>query len=308
MGSLEIMTLVAFLMASSLVLLVYTFVGGRRNRLDVRIDDLTGQGTSTIDDDAMVHFARTALPRMGTPLMPSNEEERTRLQTRLMQAGLYSRQAMVVFLGVKLLLIIAPVLLAGAISAVGLLPFSYVMLAGIALSMAGMIGPSFWLDRRKATRQRSLRRSLPDALDVLVICLEGGLSLPEALRYVSGELKTAHALLASELKIVQREVQLGQTAGEALRLLGERADLEEIRTLSSVIVQASRFGASLAKSLRVHGDMLRLKRQQHAEEMAQKAATKVLFPTILFIFPAMFIVVLGPALIHILDLLAHVAI
>jgi tight adherence protein C len=301
-------TVVAFLMAASLVMLVYTLVGGGRARLEARLDDLTGQGGPAVDQDAMVHFARTALPKMGTPLLPSNEEERTRLQTRLIQAGLYGRQAMVVFLGVKLLLIVAPVTLALAISSLGLFPFSHTMMAGVAFSLLGMIGPSFWLDKVRNERQMNIRRALPDALDVLVICLEGGLSLPESLRYVSVELKTAHALLATELKIVQREIQLGQAPGEALRQLGVRADLEEIRSLASVIIQASRFGASLVRSLRVHADTLRLKRQQHAEEMAQKAATKILFPTILFIFPAMFIVVLGPAMIHILALLSHVAI
>src|SRR5207248_1313853 len=98
--------------------------------------------------------------------------------------------------------------------------------------------------------------------------------------------------------IVQREVQLGRSSGEALKQLADRSDLEEIRSLASVIVQAERFGASLIKSLRVHAETLRLKRQQRAEEMAQKAAIKILFPTVLFIFPAMFVVALGPALIR----------
>jgi tight adherence protein C len=300
-------TLIAFLMASSLVLLVYTLAGGRAGRLEARLDELAGRGGTAIDQDTMMQLARTALPKMGTPLLPSSEEERTRLQSRLLQAGLYRRQAMVVFLGVKLLLIVSPIFVALAVSTLGILPFSQVMLAGISLSMLGMIAPSFWLDRQRNRRKSSLRRALPDALDVMVVCLEGGLSLPGAMRYVAGELKTAHPLLAGELNIVQREVQLGKSPGEALRELGIRSDLEEIRTLAAVITQSSRFGASLVKSLRVHGELLRLKRQQQAEEMAQKAATKVLFPTILFIFPAMFIVILGPAMIHIAALLSKVA-
>jgi tight adherence protein C len=300
-------TLIAFLMASSLVLLVYTLAGGRAGRLEARLDDLAGRGGTAIDQDSMMQLARTALPKMGMPLLPSSEEDRTRLQSRLLQAGLYRRQAMVVFLGVKLLLIVSPILVALVVSTLGILTFSQVMLAGISLSMLGMIAPSFWLDRMRNRRKASLRRALPDALDVMVVCLEGGLSLPGAMRYVAGELKTAHPLLAGELNIVQREVQLGKSPGEALRELGIRSDLEEIRTLAAVITQSSRFGASLVKSLRVHGELLRLKRQQQAEEMARKAATKVLFPTILFIFPAMFIVILGPAMIHIAALLSKVA-
>lgn len=307
MATLEMTAVLVFLMASSFVLLVYTLAGGRQGRLDGRIDELTGKGEVTANEDSMVQLARSALPKIGTPLMPSDEGERTRLQARLMQAGLYGRQAMVLFLGSKVLLIIAPLGLGLAMAPLGILPFSQMMLLAISLAILGMIIPSFWLDKVKGKRQMSLRRALPDALDVLVICLEGGLSLPAALRHVAGEIQTAHPILASELHIVQREVQLGQSPGEALRELGVRSDLEEIRTLASVILQASRFGASLVKTLRVHGDTLRLKRQQRAEEQAQKAATKILFPTILFIFPAMFIVVLGPAVIHITRLLAGIA-
>jgi len=164
----------------------------------------------------------------------------------------------------------------------------------------GMIGPSFWLDRRKKRRQTAFRRALPDALDVLVICLEGGISLTGAIRRVAGELRTAHPLLASELNIVQREVQLGLSSGQALRGFADRCDLEEIRSLASVIIQTERFGASLVKALRVHAETLRIKRLQRAEELAQMAATKVLIPTVLFILPGLFVVILAPAAIQIM--------
>ncbi len=235
---------------------------------------------------------------MGAPLLPKSEEERTKLQTRLVHAGLYGRQAMVAFLGVKMMLI-APAGLLMVGSAMGFLPMATGLLIATGLGIAGLIGPSFWLDFKKSGRQSIFRRALPDALDVLVICLEGGLSFQAAVRYVTAELRTAHPELATELALVQREVQLGKTTGEAFRQMGDRVDLEEIRGLAGVIIQADRFGASLVKSLRVHAETLRLKRRQRAEEMAQKAAVKMLIPTILFIFPAIFIVVLGPAMIHI---------
>src|ERR1051326_2623328 len=114
----------------------------------------------------------------------------------------------------------------------------------------------------KKKRQANFRRALPDALDVLGICLEGGLSLPASLKRISSELRMVHPVLAAELAIVQREVQLGRTSGEALRKMGERTDLEELRSLASVILQSEKFGASLVKSLRVHADTLRVKRQQ----------------------------------------------
>jgi tight adherence protein C len=299
--------LVVFLMVSSGVLLAFTLVGGRRSRLDDRLDVLSGRSSGALPDSTSVsQMARTALPRMGTALMPSDEGERNQLRTRLIQAGLYGRQAMPLFLGVKLMLMIAPALVGLAAGAVGLLPGQQGLLAGGCLGVLGMIGPSFWLDKKKAARQSAFRRALPDALDVIVICLEGGLSLPGALRRVSTELRAAHPTLATELVIVEREIQLGRSPGEALRQMGLRTDLEEVRSLASVITQSERFGASLVKSLRVHADTLRLKRQQHAEEMAQKAAIKVLFPTLLFIFPAVFVVILGPAAIQIMKFLNDV--
>jgi tight adherence protein C len=240
---------------------------------------------------------------MGVPLIPSNEEERTKLRTRLIQAGLYSNQAMVVFLGVKMLLMVTPAMLGLAAGLSGLIPISHGLIFGAFCGIFGMIAPSFWLDRKKAERQGIFRRSIPDALDLMVICLEGGLSLPGALRRVAGELRTAHPLLATELLIVQREIQLGRSAGEALDQLGERSDLEEIRGLASVIIQAERYGASVVKALRVHADTLRSKRLMYAEEMAQKAGTKILIPTLLFIFPAIFVVVLGPAAIQLMEML-----
>jgi tight adherence protein C len=301
-----LITLDAFLAGSSLVMLIFMLVGGRKNHLSHRLDDLAGKGGPAPQPDAVAHFARSALPKIGAPLVPKNEEERTQLQTRLVHAGLYSRQAMVVFLGVKLLLMVGPALLGLAAAVVGLVPVRSGLVGGALLGVFGMIGPSMWLDRRKAARQSAFRRALPDALDVLVICLEGGLSLPGAIKRVAGELRAAHPVLAAELNIVQREVQLGRSSGEALQQFAGRADLDEVRTLSTVIIQAERYGASLVKSLRVHAETLREKRLQHAEEMGQKAAIKILFPTLFCIFPGMFLVILGPAAIQIGAMFANV--
>jgi tight adherence protein C len=174
-------------------------------------------------------------------------------------------------------------------------------MGGACLGILGMVGPSMWLDSQKSKRQTQFRRALPDALDVLIICLEGGLSLTGALKRVSSELRTAHPALAGELNIVQREIQLGRLPGESLQQMGIRTDLEEVRSLASVVSQAERYGASLVRSLRVHADTLRLKRQQYAEAMAAKAGVKILFPTIFCIFPALFVVVLGPAVFRVMN-------
>jgi tight adherence protein C len=295
-------TIAVFLAASSLVLLVTMLMGERRSRLNTRLRDLSGQGGSAVPEAMSISkLATTTLPKVGAPFVPSDEEERTKLQTRLIHAGLYRRQAMVVFLGVKTLLMAAPAVLGVAASLLGLTTARMGLVCGGCLGIVGLIGPSFWLDQMKRKRQTMFRRALPDALDVLVICLEGGLSLPAGLRRISTELRTAHPVLAAELAIVQREVQLGRTSGEAMRKMGERCDLEEVRSLASVVLQAERLGASLVKSLRVHSETLRIKRFQQAEEQAAVAATKILFPTILFILPAVFVVVLGPAAYNLLE-------
>jgi tight adherence protein C len=297
------LTWAAFLAVSSLVLLVFMLTGGgRKNRLDNRLRDLAGEVGPAPEPGAVTQLARSALPKIGAPLVPKDEEERTRLQTRLTHAGYYSRQAMLVFLGVKVLLMVSPMLLGLAAGLLDLVPFTYGVIGGALLGSFGMIGPNMWLDRQKAARQADLRRALPDALDVLVICLEGGLSLPGAVKRVAGELRTAHPGLAAELNIVQREVQLGRSTGEALRQFADRTDLEELRSLASVVTQAERYGASVVKALRVHAETLREKRLQYAEEMGQKAAIKILFPTLICIFPGLFIVVLGPAVIQLSDL------
>jgi tight adherence protein C len=312
MGTESYIMLVAFMIVSSGVLLVYTLVGAQRTRLDERLEDLDDRrdgsdvsGLSPSRPAPANAFTQTTLPKLGTALMPSDEGERTVLRSKLIHAGFYGRQAPAIFLGTKLLLIIGPALVGLFIGALGLVPTDYAVLAGACFGIMGMIGPSFWLDGRKTKRQTNFRRALPDALDLLVICLEGGLSAPAALRRVATELRASYPFLAAELNIVLREIQLGSSAGEALQKMGSRTDLEEIRSLASVMTQAERFGASLVRSLRVAADTLRVKRQQYAEERAQKAAIKVLIPTLLFIFPAIFVVILGPAVFQIIEQLGQ---
>jgi tight adherence protein C len=144
-------------------------------------------------------------------------------------------------------------------------------------------------------RKRALRNAFPDALDTLVLCLEGGVGLNAAMQRVTDELQVVHPALGAEMVIIQGEMQLGLSAGEALRKFAERCGLEDVRDLASVIQQSERSGASVARALRIHADSARVERQQRAEETAQKAAVKILFPTLLCIFPAIFIVLLGPA-------------
>jgi tight adherence protein C len=230
------------------------------------------------------------------------EERRRKLGERLVQAGLYKRNSTGFFYVTQGLLGGVPVLVGFAAATMGFTTLPAALLIGAMTGVAGIIAPGFWLDAQKSRRQTAMRRALPDALDLLVICVEAGLSLPAALVRITKELRTAYPMLALEMMIVHREIQLGQTTGEALKRFGDRFDLEEVRSLASVIRQAERFGASIVNAIRVHAETLRHLRMEQARERAQKASVKLLFPTVLCIFPAMFVVILGPAAFDILDL------
>jgi len=293
----------AFLITCGIVVGSVLLLRGKNPRVDDRLHDLSGKnGPKASSADPVRQLTRSTLPKLSGPLLPSQDEERTRLRSRLLHAGCYGRDAIYVFLGAKMVLMICPMVLGMLVGAVGLLSLFWAVLAGLLGSVIGMLAPGFWLGYRKGQRQASIRNGLPDVLDAVVICLEGGLTLPAAFQRVGSELATAHPLLASEMNIILREVQLGQSIGEALRHFADRADVEEIRSLASVVTQSQRYGASLVKAMRVYSDTFRLRRLMHAEEKAQTAAVKLLFPMLLFIFPAIFIVVLGPAVILIVQM------
>lgn len=291
----SVILFVVFAATVGLATLAGLALSGRGRRLSDRLDELAGKAERAERPESVAKLARAALPKLGKVIVPDNEVERNRLSTRLVQAGLYHRQALHVFLGVKLSIMLAALVLGAGLTLTGAAPPAYTMGAALGLFIAGMIGPSFWLDRRRSKRQLKLRRALPDALDVLIICLEGGLSFQSSLKRVAEEIVSAHPLLGYELRIADREIQLGRSPAEALLHFAQRSDLDEALSLSTVIGQSERFGASLVKSLKTHSDTIRERRKVQAEERAQKAATKMLFPTLFCIFPAIFVILLAPA-------------
>lgn len=292
----------AFLGTSCAVFLALLLLGGYNRRVVERLRKLPAPGSPALKKRPLKALVRSLLVRIGTPLVPSDEKERTLLRTQLIHAGLYSRDAMTIFLGAKMVLIVLPLLAALVVLLMRWLPLQKGLLFGLVGSVFGIMGANFWLEARKNRRQADLRRGLPDALDVIVICMEGGLSLVGAFRRVIGELGMAHPSLTAELRTVQREMQLGLSAGESLRKFADRCGLDETRSLASVVLQAERFGASMVKMLRIHADLLRQRRLQRSEEIAQRASVKILFPTLLCIFPAIIFVYLGPAAIQIKNL------
>jgi tight adherence protein C len=164
----------------------------------------------------------------------------------------------------------------------------------------GYLLPETWLVWRVSARQQRLRRGLPDGLDLLVICVESGLGLDQALMKVTQELRITHRELSDELHLVNLEMRIGKTRLEALRELGRRTGLEDIKSLVAMLIQTDRFGTSVAQSLRVYSDDLRIKRRQRAEEMSAKTSVKMVPPLVFFIFPALMVVILGPAVLTLL--------
>ncbi len=241
---------------------------------------------------------------VSTAMAPTQaEKSKEQLRERLIHAGLYKNNSPTFYYMTQLMFASAPVLLGLLAYNMGLLRFNVAILGGLTTGLAGVIAPGLWLDFRKSRRQTAIRRSIPDALDVITICVEAGLSLSAALVRVSKDLSGTYPLLATELTIVHRHIQMGKTSGEALRSFAERFDLAELRSLASVVMQSEKFGASIASALRAHARSLRKKRMQKAHEKAQKAAVWILLPTVFCIFPALFVVILGPAAYDIADLI-----
>jgi tight adherence protein C len=308
MGSLEttpVVSILVFLATSAVVVFALLRLDRTNRRARARLRELAEGEARPPSSVSVSGIALSALPAVGNLFMPAEGRQRVQLQTRLTRAGIYDSRAPGVFLGIKLLLIVVLAILGAlAPSLWGVSSGRPVLVAGLVGAGCGLILPGLWLDSRIRARQTVLRRGLPDALDMMVLCVEGGISVPGALERVTSELQMAHPLLAGELTIVFREVQLGQSVGEAMRRLSDRCGLEEIRYLASVFLQTERYGASVAKALRIHADTCRQERQQQAEERAQKAAVQILLPTLLCIFPAIFIVILGPAAFQIATLFA----
>ncbi len=235
-----------------------------------------------------------------------NQGPKERLRERLVQAGLYKRNSKSFFYFLQFIFVAIPFVIGFIAYTFGLVSIRQAGVLAAVTGIAGIITPGLWLDHRKSKRQVKLRRALPDALDVLTVCVEAGLSLNAAIAHVSRELFTAHPMLANEMMIVHREIQMGTTTGKALKNLALRFDIEELRSLASVIEQSERFGASVSAALKVYAESLRIRRMQTAQSRAQRAAVMLLFPTILCIFPALLVVILGPAAFEIFQTMRDV--
>jgi tight adherence protein C len=225
------------------------------------------------------------------------------LRLRLIQAGYPSAGAVPMYMGTRVLL---PASL--GVGAMLLLPIIGFRAIGIILGViyfvaVGYVAPSMHLSMRVRRRQKEMQRALPDALDMLVVSVEAGLGLNQALVRVAEEIDRLSPVLSEQLALVNLEIRAGTPREEALKNLADRTGLPDITSLTGMLIQTERFGTSVAQALRIHADTMRTKRRQRAEEAAAKTTIKLIFPLVFCIFPAMFVVILGPAVIQIVQAL-----
>jgi len=236
---------------------------------------------------------RDAAALLGRLMPAAAVQQASKAQLMMIRAGYRSADATLIMRGAQVLSPITFVVLA---LVTGIYRYNVFFVLLVAL-VIGWVLPETWLLWRIRVRQKRLRLALPDALDLMVICVEIGLGLDQSMMKVAQELRVVHPELSDELNLVNLEMRVGKGRTDALRDLAQRTGSEEIRTLVAMLIQTERFGTSIAQSLRVHSDELRVRRRQRAEELSAKTSVKMVGPLVFFIFPALMVVILGPAVI-----------
>lgn len=295
------------LLAAAIGIAAFLFVRGLLTTL-TWIADPTRRRLGVIDPSFGASSAlkwakkvRQAVQPMARYVMPTTEKELGGMQERFIKAGYTSADAMPIFYALKITL--AVVFFGAYLAATHWLPkldSSRSMLFAAAAAFLGLMLPNFVLNRKVERRQRNLRNAFPDALDLLIVCVESGLGLAAALQRVSLELRISWPDLAGELERVNAEMHAGMDRELALRTLATRTGLSDVRALVGLLVQTLRFGTSIADALRVYSDEFRDKRVQAAEEKAATLGTKMIFPMVLCFFPSFFLIAIGPGIIKVM--------
>ncbi|HZW30963.1 MAG TPA: type II secretion system F family protein [Isosphaeraceae bacterium] len=278
------------------------------DRLRRLLDPTAGRGVAEASlvkkQEAFQARVAAAANKLGQSLRPSDAAELGKIRLKLLNAGFRQEQAVAVFYGIKLIALLIGGAVAFPLVAMqsGLSQTTWVLTAGAA--GLGFYLPDYLVDNRRKKRSESIFLSLPDALDLMVVCVEAGLGLDAAMRRVTSELAQSAPVLCEEFAIANFQMQMGRTRKDVLRDLGVRSGVEDVRALAAVIIQAEKFGSSIGSALRVQSDAMRLRRRQLAEEKAAKTAVKIMIPLILFIFPGVFVVLVGPAGIQIANMMS----
>lgn len=277
----------------------------RLRRMGDSREGVITQGVQSVvmtDDRPAAEMAQ----RLAAPinkLLPPSATEAKKLQKKLMHAGFRSPEAPIIYRAIQLAAMAGFPLFIAAVCALTARPLNNALIYIIIAFVVAFFVPRFFLGKMIKKRQRLIRWGLADALDLMVVSVEAGLGLNAAMMKVSTELRDVHSAVALEFELANLEIRVGRERDEALRNLAERTGVDDLRSLVAMLIQTDKFGTSIAKGLRVFSDSLRTKRRQRAEQEAQKAAVKLLLPLACFLFPTLFIAILGPAALNLIDVM-----
>jgi tight adherence protein C len=298
-----LITALTFVLAASLVFGIAYFLSRRQISITDRLSELE-------KDNPVRSYSAETLATKGSKaekvfepigkLLPKSAQEVGATSKKLMQAGYKSKTAAPIFFGIKAMLILAAPLIFFLSGAYKNMPAENILIMMLACVVGGYIIPDFILSTRVTARKERIQLALPDALDLMVVCVEAGLGLDQAIMKTAEELRVTHPDICDEMTMVTLELRAGKARREALKNLADRTGVDDINGLVSMLIQTDKFGTSIAQSLRVHSDSLRTKRRQRAEERAHKVSVKLVFPLVFLIFPSMFVVILGPGVITIM--------
>jgi tight adherence protein C len=279
------------------------FFLNRKSRAESRLESLrkrmSGKNSSVekVEKNGLTKLLEKASPALSQPLNPKSEKEISSLRQKLSSAGFRSEGAMAIFTTLKMLSGILGFAIGGGVSLFMNGVNLWTLIYTIVSAGAGLFIPEFLLNFLANRRKQAIFLSLPDALDLMVVCVEAGLGLDQAMRKVAEELSRNHREICHEFKICNQALQMGRPRPDVLKDLGERNGVDDLKTLAQIIIQVDRFGTSVGQALRTQSDTMRTRRRQIAEEKAAKTAVKLIFPLVLFIFPGIFVVLVGPAAI-----------
>ena len=268
---------------------------------DWLVADKDPESTSLTDSNASGGVMSRLIRNIGRKTKADKSVEQSEIKLKFLRAGIRNQDTPSMFWGAK-------VLLSSSIMAAFIAYFIFfrpsmqplhALLSATVLGLVGLFLPDYWLWKKAVSRRNKIVKGFPDALDMLVVCVEAGMGLDAAINRVGIELELAQPELSEEFKLLNLELRAGKSRAAALKSMGERINVDDVNSLVTLLLQTDRFGTSVGQALRVYSDTFRTQRYQRAEEAAAKISTKLLFPLIMCIFPAMFTVLLGPAAIQI---------
>jgi|ERR1700752_127358 len=301
-----LIALSTFVCSALTVMGIYWLVFRPQSVAAQRLDDLAGQGS--INPAGVSLRPEEELPtlaeRVTEPfnrLAPPSAAEAAKLRKQLMQAGFRGHNAPITFRGLHFISMAGLPVLVALFYAFTARPLASALLPLLLAFILGFFIPKFILKQLIKQRKLRIQWGLADALDLMVVCVEAGLGLNAAMIRVSEELSEVHPDISQEFGLVNLEIRVGRSREEAFRNLADRTGVEDLRSLVAMLIQADRFGTSITRAIRVYANSLRMKRRQRAEQAAQKAAVKLLFPLAAFLFPTLFIAILGPAALNLMD-------